>query len=195
PIADGCLLESKPGIGILLPDIHRSAHHHEEVEIVQVWNWLSGVKFHGVQRIAVFTPELAKDAGMLNGNVLEDENSHSPLQRGYEGLMSPAKFITENRSATQTSGRNQWAELLGSYFSLRWRSGRRATGRNVFQPQRRLQPRLRKVDVTEADLVGLCLACPAETLFGHSAILFGSYRDALPSIHAGAPSGAYFASP
>src|SRR5215813_15621155 len=40
-------------------------------------------------------PELMKDARMLDGNVLEDEYSHSPLGP-CRGLISPCKFITES---------------------------------------------------------------------------------------------------
>jgi hypothetical protein len=63
-------------------------------------------------------PELTKDARMLDGNVLEDEYSHSLLGpcNGLisRGLISPCKFITESTVRRTLAGGVDDARPIGS---------------------------------------------------------------------------------
>ena len=76
PMPDCRLLGAEPGIAILLPDIHWPAHRDQQIEIVQVWNKLPGIQLDGAPCVAVVPPELAKNAGMLHRNMLENQNAH-----------------------------------------------------------------------------------------------------------------------
>src|SRR5436190_2059511 len=76
PTADRGLLGSKPGINVLLPDVHRAAHHDQQIEIVQAGNDLVLIQFDGAPFIAVFAPELTKKTRVFYRNVLEDQNPH-----------------------------------------------------------------------------------------------------------------------
>src|SRR5437660_7532099 len=76
PIADRGLLGSEPGINVLLPDVHRAAHHDQQIEIVQLGNDLAFVQLNGAPLIAVFAPELTKKTRVFYRNVLEDQNPH-----------------------------------------------------------------------------------------------------------------------
>src|SRR5690242_20143170 len=76
PIADRGLLRAQPRIKILLPDIHRTAHRDQQIEIFQVWHTLAGIEFDSAPFIAVFAPQLPKRTRMLGSNVLENQNTH-----------------------------------------------------------------------------------------------------------------------
>jgi hypothetical protein len=40
---------------------------------------LAGIQFDGAPFVTVFSPELAKSAGMLHRNVLENQNAHEGI--------------------------------------------------------------------------------------------------------------------
>jgi hypothetical protein len=69
-------LRLEPRVEIVLPDIHWPAHRDQQIEIVKVWNDMAGIQFHGGPFVTVFSPELAKRARVLYGNVLENQYAH-----------------------------------------------------------------------------------------------------------------------
>ena len=75
-LADGGLLGDQPGVFVLLPDIHRPAHHHERVVAVERRDRLTLVELDRVPAHPVRGHEVAEDGGMLDGNVLKDEQAH-----------------------------------------------------------------------------------------------------------------------
>jgi len=76
PMPDCRLLRSKPRVDIVLPDIHWPAHCDQQIEIIQVRNWLAGIQFDGAPLVTVRSPKLAKRARMLHRNMLENQNPH-----------------------------------------------------------------------------------------------------------------------
>ena len=76
--ADGALLRDQPGIFGFLPDIHGTAHDPELVVAGERGNRLARVELDGIPGNAVFLQELAEDRRMLDGDMLEDEDSHEP---------------------------------------------------------------------------------------------------------------------
>src|SRR6185295_17333046 len=80
-LADGALLGNQPGMLLLLPDIHRATHHPERVVTRKRRDRLAGVELDGVPRDAIGGEEVAENAGMLDCDVLEDENAHGETLR------------------------------------------------------------------------------------------------------------------
>src|SRR5690606_9433541 len=76
PAADRLLLRDQPGMLLDVPDIHRPAHDPERVIAAEIGNRLARVELYGVPRHAVGAQKLAEDAGMLHGDMLEDEDAH-----------------------------------------------------------------------------------------------------------------------
>src|SRR5207248_5312594 len=72
-LADGALLGAQPGMLVLLPDIHRAAHHPQRIIPGKRRNRLAGIELDGVPRDAICREKVAEDAGMLDGDMLEDE--------------------------------------------------------------------------------------------------------------------------
>ncbi len=81
-LADRLLLGRQPGMPIPLPHIHRPAHDPQSVVTVERRNRIPRVEFDGVPGDAVGGEEIAEDAGMLDGDVLENEKSHAPHSAG-----------------------------------------------------------------------------------------------------------------
>ena len=73
-LADRGLLVAQPRVEVLLPDVHRPAHHDERGEVAQVRDRLAGVELDGAPCEAVLAQELAQNARMLDRDVLEHED-------------------------------------------------------------------------------------------------------------------------
>src|SRR5215469_5285580 len=85
PMSNCRLFRSEPGVEIFLPNVHRTAHHDQQIEIIQVRNVLAGIEFDGAPFISVFPPEPAERARMLHWNMLENENAHGCVPAIIDG--------------------------------------------------------------------------------------------------------------
>ncbi len=74
PGADRRLLIPQPGEAILLPDVHGSAHDHEDVVAIEIGDRLAAVELHDRRHDAVGHEMAGDRARMAIGCVLEDEN-------------------------------------------------------------------------------------------------------------------------
>ena len=83
-LADGALLGHQPGIGILLPGIHRAAHDAEDIVAVERRNLLALVKLDRVPGNPVLGEEIPENAGMLDRDVLKDQDAHGGASSGPE---------------------------------------------------------------------------------------------------------------
>src|SRR6185437_16103631 len=79
PSADRRLLVPQPGMQILLPDVHRAAHRHEDVEAIKVGDWFAAIKPHDSRREAVCSHVPEKRSGMAIRGVLEDGDARHRL--------------------------------------------------------------------------------------------------------------------
>ena len=61
---------------VLLPHVLRAAHHHHQVEGIEVRDGLALVKLDGVRAKAVLLKEVAKDTWVLDAGMLENEEVH-----------------------------------------------------------------------------------------------------------------------
>src|SRR5215467_12958390 len=77
PMSDCRFFRSEPRVELVLPNVHRTAHHDQQIEIAQVRNALAGIEFDGAPFISVFPPKLTERARMLHWNMLENQNVHS----------------------------------------------------------------------------------------------------------------------
>ena len=59
---------------VVLPDVHRAAHDPEGVVAAEIGNRLPGIELDRAPLDAVLAHEVPEDAGVLDGNVLEDED-------------------------------------------------------------------------------------------------------------------------
>ena len=66
PSADGRLLILQPGEPILLPDVHRSAHDHEDVEAIEVGNGVAAIELDDCRRNAVGDEMAGERSGMAD---------------------------------------------------------------------------------------------------------------------------------
>ena len=62
----------QPRMFIFLPDIHRPAHDPEPVITVERRKRFALIQLDGIIGVPVLFQELAKDAGMFDGGVLQD---------------------------------------------------------------------------------------------------------------------------
>ena len=67
----------EPRIGVVLPDVHRPAHDPERVVVVEVRDRLSLVELDRGPLDAVLAQEFPEHPGVLDGDVLEDEDSRA----------------------------------------------------------------------------------------------------------------------
>ena len=84
-LADGRLLRPKPRVPVLLPDIHGPAHDPERVVAVQGRYRRAGVELDRVPAHPVGGQEVPEGAGMLDRDMLKDQDSHGffPLVAGH----------------------------------------------------------------------------------------------------------------
>ena len=68
-------LRRQPRIGVVLPDIHRATHHPERIVGAEVRDRFPFVELYRGPFDAIFAQEIPEHAGMLDRDVLEDENS------------------------------------------------------------------------------------------------------------------------
>ncbi len=61
---------------IVLPDIHRAAHDEQCIEAFEIGDRFPGVEPHRRPTNASPRHDVAKIAGMLDGDVLEDQDVH-----------------------------------------------------------------------------------------------------------------------
>lgn len=66
----------EPGILVVLPDILRAAHDHHEVVGADVRDDAAFVEFDGIPGQTVLRKEVAKDAGVFDVDVLQNEYLH-----------------------------------------------------------------------------------------------------------------------
>jgi hypothetical protein len=74
-LVDRRLLGHEPGILFFFPNVHRPAHDPEPVVGAQVRDRLALVELHGVPFDSVRGKEVAEDAGMLEVDMLEDQEA------------------------------------------------------------------------------------------------------------------------
>src|SRR5271170_296353 len=82
PAPDRRLFRREPGIDVLLPDIHRTAHDDKQVKIIQRWNDVALVELDDIQFAAADAPEASEDADMLHREVLKHQYSHLKPRSG-----------------------------------------------------------------------------------------------------------------
>jgi hypothetical protein len=75
PGADRCLLILQPGEPILLPDVHRATHNHEDVEAIEIGNGIAPVEPNDRRRDAVGGEVAGERSGMTVGGMLEDDDA------------------------------------------------------------------------------------------------------------------------
>jgi len=90
PVPDRLFLGFQPGMLGFFPDIHRPAHDPERVPIGligagEIGNRLALVELDGVPLDPVRGEEVAEDAGMLDGDVLKDQETHGAILRVQGG--------------------------------------------------------------------------------------------------------------
>jgi hypothetical protein len=81
PAPDRGLLGDEPGVLVLLPHVHRPAHHGEHVETLERRDRLAGVELDGRPLEPALRPEVAERARMLDGEMLEHEDPHAASSR------------------------------------------------------------------------------------------------------------------
>ena len=77
PPADCVLLGDKPGIPVFLPDIHGAAHYKQRRVPVELRFGVTFVESDGIPGYAVGGHHRAKAAGVLDGNMLKNEDTHN----------------------------------------------------------------------------------------------------------------------
>ncbi len=75
PGADRRLFILQPGELILLPDVHRTAHDHEDVEAIEIGNGIAAVELDDRRRDAVGGEVAGERSGMTVGGMLEDDDA------------------------------------------------------------------------------------------------------------------------
>jgi hypothetical protein len=63
-------------MNVFLPDIHRAAHHDQQIIRQQIRNPVTFVEFDLLQRMAALRPQLPEYSRMLDGDVLKNQNAH-----------------------------------------------------------------------------------------------------------------------
>ena len=76
---DERLFVGQPGMGVLLPDIHRPAHDPERVIAIEAGQLLALVKFDGIVSMAVFAQKPPENPWMFDAGVLQYEYVHGLL--------------------------------------------------------------------------------------------------------------------
>src|SRR5262249_58405028 len=76
PMSDCRFFRSEPRLELVLPNVHRTAHHVQQIEIAQVRNALAGIEFDGAPFISAFPPTLTVLARMLHLNMLVQQTGH-----------------------------------------------------------------------------------------------------------------------
>ena len=74
-LADRLALGLEPGVDVVLPHVHRAAHDPERVVAAQIRNQLAFVELDRGPLDAVLAQEVPEHSGMLQRDVLEDEDS------------------------------------------------------------------------------------------------------------------------
>jgi hypothetical protein len=79
-MVDGGNFRLQPGVEAGFPDIHGAAHDDQEVKGGEVGDWRAFIERHRIPCMARFCPEIAENAWVFDGQVLEDENTHEKLR-------------------------------------------------------------------------------------------------------------------
>jgi hypothetical protein len=75
--ADCGLLRCEPGMLVFLPDVLRATHHQHESVGFQRRYLIAPIELNSVPDEAVPPQQIAKDPGMFNGKVLDDQDLHA----------------------------------------------------------------------------------------------------------------------
>ncbi len=78
-------------MGLFLPGVHRAAHDPERVETAQIGDGFALVEFDRLPADPVRGQEIAEDAGVFDGDVLQDEDAGSVRQRRLRILRMGAR--------------------------------------------------------------------------------------------------------
>lgn len=121
----------EPRIFVFLPDILRAAHDHHKIVGRNIWKRIAGVEFNRIPAQAIGFEEVPKNSGMLDVDVLQNENFHRP---------PPSWKAASTLTPRGPSRRSRIAHWNRGCDIENRRDSHEAPGRNDGRPWRVLRP-------------------------------------------------------